>query len=288
MQILNYLLYYLLLVPLSLLPMRLLYLISDFFFLLIWYVIPYRKKIVIQNLRNSFPEKSSDEINVIAKKFYRHFCDLVLESVKAFRISKTELTKRLAIRNPELLKSYYDRNMNLILVTSHYGNWEWGSMEFSNHSKHLTVGIFLPLKNKFWDRKIRQSRSRFGTHLISVREVARFFQEKHELFMCAFIGDQSPSNPRTSCWVHFLNQETAFLTGAEKMAREFNLPVLYGHVRRIKRGYYELGYTIISENSASTSEGEITATFAHTAEKFIREEPAYWLWTHRRWKHKRK
>jgi KDO2-lipid IV(A) lauroyltransferase len=285
--ILSALLFYLVILPISLLPFPLLYKLSDFLFLVFYYVTPYRRKVVLQNLRSSFPEKSEQEINKIAKEFYRHFCDIIVETLKLFSASQQAIESRIDLVNPGLADEYYRKNKSLVLVTGHYGNWEWPAVTLSSHSKHKGTGIYQRLSNKFFDKKLRNTRAKFGVELMSTREVADFF-ESHVNQLCTygFINDQSPSDPKKGHWVTFLNQPTCMLLGAEKYAVKYDYPILYGKITRIKRGYYRIEYIKISDNPSKEKPFFITEECARINESVIRKDPAYWLWTHRRWKHK--
>lgn len=287
-SILSALFFYLILIPISLLPFPVMYALSDFTFLILYYVIPYRKKVVLQNLRNSFPEKSEAELKIICRKFYVHFCDLIFESLKTFTVSSEELLKRVKLENVQLLEDYYKKGKSLILVTGHYGNWEWPAMTLPYHSSHTGTGIYQRLSNPFFDKKLRSTRARFGMKLMSTKEVAVFF-EKHieELCTYGFINDQSPSDPKKGHWMKFLNQDTCMFLGVEKYAIKYNYPVIYGVIKKIKRGHYQLEYRLVSENPNTTNPFEITEACSLINEASIISDPAFWLWTHKRWKHKR-
>ena len=270
------------------LPFPVLYGISNCAYYLLYYVFPYRKKIVIENLKNSFPEKSEKEINEIAKKFYRHFCDLAVESIKVFTISKASLMKRLNVVGIDLLQKYYDQKRSLILVTGHYANWEWPAISIAFYSKHIPLGIYQRISNKFFDNKMQQTRNRFGTILMSTKEVSEFFERyKNEITMNGFIADQSPGKVTNAHWMKFLNQDTPVSFGSEKYARQYNMVVLYGKITKLKRGHYQIEYETITEEPNSTAQGYITEAHTRINEKLIQAAPEYWLWTHRRWKHKR-
>jgi KDO2-lipid IV(A) lauroyltransferase len=289
MIVFHYLLYYLVIIPLSLLPFPLLYGFSNLIYVFLYYIRPYRKKIVLENLRNSFPEKTEEEIQIICKKFYRHFADIIVESLKVFTVSKDTLLKRMKCVNPELVESYYKKGRSVILVTGHYANWEWAAITVGTHSSHYPLGIYQVIKNKFWDRKMQSTRSRFGTNLMSTREVANYFERfKDALCLYGFIADQTPSNPDKCHWMQFLGQDTPVMFGTEKYARQYNYPVLYGKITRIKRGYYQIEYFPICDEPSQTKVGEITEWHTRFNEGIIKAAPEYWLWTHRRWKHKRK
>jgi len=282
------LLFYLVIIPISLLPFPLLYALSDFTFLLLYHVVPYRKKISLQNLHNSFPEKSEEEINRICKKFYRHFSDLIFESLKLFTASEQSIQKRVKLVNGELLNDYFRKGKSLVLATGHYANWEWPAATLALHSAHTGTGIYQKLNSKFFDKKLRQTRARFGVKLMSTREVATFFEEhRNELCTYGFINDQSPSDPTRGHWMKFLNQDTCMFLGVEKYSVKYDYPVLYGMITKEKRGYYRLEYKVVSDKPSATVEYEITEACARINESLIRSAPEYWLWTHRRWKHKK-
>jgi KDO2-lipid IV(A) lauroyltransferase len=285
--IISALLFYLLILPLSWLPFAILYRISDFLFFIFYYVLPYRKRVVLQNIRSSFPDKTEDEIKKIVKEFYSHFCDLFLETIKLFSAPQRSIENRMTFVNNDLLEDYYDKGRSLILVTGHYANWEWPAITLSSHSRHRGTGIYQRLSSKFFDSKLRQTRARFGVELMSTREVADFFEShKNDLCTYGFINDQSPSDPKKGHWATFLNQPTCLLVGAEKYAEKYNYPVIYGAITKIKRGRYKIEYFKVSDNPASEKKYFITEECSRINERIIRENPAYWLWTHRRWKHK--
>lgn len=287
-DIISALLFYLIILPISWLPFPLLYGLSDILFFIFYYIFPYRRKVVLQNLRSSFPEKPEAEIRKIEKEFYRHFCDVLVETIKLFSASQNAIESRIQLVNPELLDEYFTNGKNLILVTGHYANWEWPAVTLTSHSKHKGTGIYQRLSSKFFDKKLRQTRARFGMELMSTREVADFF-ESHQNQLCAygFINDQSPSDPKKGHWMKFLNQPTCMLTGAERYAVKYNYPILYGAITRIKRGHYRIEYIPVSDSPASEKSFFITEKCAIINESIIRKDPAYWLWTHRRWKHKK-
>ncbi len=282
-------LYYGILKPTSLLPFRVLYVLSDVFFLLLFYIFPYRKKIVLENLRGSFPEKNETEIQSICKEFYRHFCDVVVETIKLFSASSETIGKRVQLVNLELLEKYYVQNKSLILVTGHYANWEWGALTLPSHCRHKAIGIYQPLTNKFFNEKLIETRGSSGITLMPVKLVAKYFEDHMDQLCCyGFINDQSPSNPDRGHWAKFLNRDTCMLTGAERYAKQYDYPVLYGMIRKHSRGKYSCEYRLVTDQPRLEPDGEITEMCSAINESIIRENPSYWLWTHRRWKHKKK
>ncbi len=278
------LLYYFILKPLSLLPFWILYPFSDFLYLIIYKIIGYRKSVVKTNLTNSFPEKSSKEIKEIQNKFYHHLCDLIVESIKLFSISEKEAGKRLVFTNPELTDAYYKEGKNIMIVGGHSGNWEY-SVVGSLQLLHTLVALYSPFSNSFFERKMKRSRKKFGTILLSTKDAKAFYKESHQKpLMIIFGSDQSPSSSTNAYWTRFLNQDTAVLLGAERYSKEYNYPLLFGGIKKIRRGYYELYFELIEENPATTVYGELSEKLTRRIEQQILEQPEFWLWTHKRWK----
>ncbi len=285
--ILSALLFYLIILPVSWLPFPLLYGLSDILFVFFYYLTPYRKKVVIGNLKKSFPEKTESEIKEISRKFYKHFCDVIVETLKLFSASQQAIESRINLVNAELLDEYYKNGKSVVLVTGHYANWEWPAITLTSHSKHRGTGIYKKLSSRFFDNKLRETRARFGMELMSTKEVPEFFEShKNELCAYGFINDQSPSDPKKGHWMTFLNQPTCMLLGAEKYAVKYDYPVLYGAITREKRGRYRIEYVKVSDLPSSEKPFAITEKCAKINEELIRKDPPYWLWTHKRWKHK--
>ena len=231
---------------------------------------------------------SDHEQVALMKKFYIHLCDVIVETFKSFTISQKQISKRMVLLNPEMIESYYKQGKSLILAGGHYNNWEWIATGIDHQISHKSIAIYKTLSNKFFDAKMRSTRSRFGLDMISTKRVSEVFaQNKEELTATIFAFDQSPSNPRKCYWMNFLNQETACLFGAEKYAREYNFPVLFGTVTKVKRGYYTFEFRVVSDSPANTELGFITKQTNLELEKEILKAPEFWLWTHKRWKHKR-
>jgi Kdo2-lipid IVA lauroyltransferase/acyltransferase len=284
----NALLYYGVVKPFSLLPLPILYLFSDLLNLFLFKIFNYRKAVIYSNIEGSFPEKSKKEIAAIAHEFHRHFCDLIIESIKGFSISENEVRKRVKFENPELANQFYEQNKSIIITGGHYGNWEWYALAAPLYHKHHIAGIYKPLKNKYFDDKIKETRGRFGLELISMKSVKNYYEiNQDKPFACVFATDQSPSSVKNCFWIDFLNRETAVLTGSERFAKEYNHPVIYGDIVKIKRGYYKLVYQLVAENPSQTEEIEITKIHTRMLEEMIKKQPEYWLWSHKRWKRKR-
>ncbi len=288
MIIINYLLYYGLILPLSMLPFPVLYFISDGLFLMLYYVVGYRKKVVMQNINIAFADKTEKERKIICKEFYRHLCDLVVESLKLFTITLEEAQQRMVCLNPEMVNSYYQKNQSVILAGGHLNNWEMFAVVIQSHIQHHPIAIYKALNSKFFDEKMRSTRSKFGLKMIPTYVVKKLLADGiQECFAMIFAYDQSPSNPQKAYWTKFLNRDTAWLKGCEGNAREYNLPVLYGRIHKVKRGHYTYDFTVACDNPKQTSPGEITQKLSDLLEKDILKQPAYWLWSHRRWKHKK-
>jgi KDO2-lipid IV(A) lauroyltransferase len=282
------LLYHLFIYPLSKLPLPVLYVFSDLLYLLLFRLLGYRRKVVKTNLKNAFPEKSKREIAAIAHAFYRHFGDLVVESVKIFSISREEALRRCRVRNPELMEAYYAQSRSVILISGHYNNWELAAMTVDLQIPHQTAGIYAPLSNAFFNEKLKASRMRFGLELVSLSEVTKAMQDnQNRLTSTLFATDQSPTFSKNVYWTRFLNQDTAVFFGAEKFAREYNYPAVYGKIAKVRRGYYEVTFEIVEDQPRMAPQGAITEKHTRLLEKQILEKPQYWLWSHKRWKRKR-
>ena len=280
--------YYLVLKPVSFLPMGVLYILSDLIFFFVYRVFGYRRSVVRQNLINSFPDKPKAEIDKIEKSFFRHLGDLIVENIKFFSISEAELRKRCEITNMDLLEKLYAAGKSLIIVGGHYNNWEIAARRFKLDNPYRAIGIYAPLSNKFFDRKIGASRTKFGVEIIQKKVVGRsFVANQKDLTMTLFGADQSPTYSRTVFWMNFLHQDTAVYIGTELFAVKFNYPVVYFRLDKIKRGYYRGTYEVLNDSPKKTASGEITQQFTERLETIIEENPAFWLWSHKRWKRKR-
>lgn len=278
------LIYYLIIKPLSLLPLWILHRISDVMFLIVYYAIPYRKSVVLSNIRIAFPELSEKERTDIAKRFYRNFCDVIVESVKSFSISESELRKRFVMEGRDLLLPYYEQGKSIIGLSSHVANYEW-MIICDTYYDHRCAGIITPLSNPFLYQKILKSRSQFGTRLIPKREVRDAFANEIEPTLYFFGSDQSPHKANRAYWTTFFGVRTAVQYGAEKYAIEHNIPVFHFFISRLRRGYYRVTCQVLEANPVHTQHGEIMKTYCHQLESHIRNNKSDWLWTHRRWKH---
>jgi len=281
---------YAILYTLALLPFWFLYLLSDCLYVLLYYVFRYRRTIVTDNIANAFPSKSKKERIKIEKAFYVHFADMMIESLKMIHLSPEKLSKRIPVLNPEILDQYRVSGRSIAAVGAHYGNWEW-TLGIVQHLNYKTIGVYKPLNNKRFDAFINKMRSKFGTELVSMRDIIRVILkykiEKTPTFN-VFIADQSPVWEETQYWTQFLNQTTAVYLGPEKIAKQFNMVVLYGKIEKTGRGRYSVELIPIAENPSEMGEFEITRRFFQELENQIISKPEYWLWSHRRWKLTRK
>ncbi len=270
-------------------PLRCLYLLSDFIYLIAYYIIRYRRDIVAENLENAFPEKTLKERKIIARQFYHFLCDVMVETIKTLHISDQEMQRRIHFSTPELLDELYQKNKHVFISTGHYGNWEWLATLEAIDPYHQAT-LYKPLNNKTFDNLVCKIRTRFGTEVFPVnnalRAINHFIHSSKQTILC-FLCDQSPHKNMIQHWTTFLNQDTPVHLGMEKLARRYNVAAMYFEVRRVKRGYYLVDTTLISENAAETKPLEITEKHVALLEQSIRRNPQYWLWSHRRWKHKR-
>ncbi len=273
----------------TLLPLDVLYVFSDLLFILLYYFPTYRRKVVMLNLENSFPEKSPEERRKIARKFYRHLADLFVETLKLTHLGNRELKKRFAITNPELFKRLLESGHDLVVVHSHYNNWEW-LVSLPLYSEYRVVCIYKPLQSRTFDRFLNGLRSRNNMILTPMKHVIREIvtnREKNIRAMYGFIADQTPAKPDIRYYTTFLNQDTPVYLGIERIAERYGMPVVFFNVQKIKRGYYSLTLELLFEKTTGLPEYTVTKAHVRRLEELIRQNPEYWLWTHRRWKYKR-
>jgi len=283
-----YILFRVLIFFVSFLPFRFLYILSDLNFYIFYFLLRYRRKVVFTNLKNSFPEKSEPEIKELTIKYYKYLTDLFFESLKGMSLNNKELERRHKYVNPEVINKFLNEKRSILGVTAHYGNWEWGAFSGASQFKGKMVTFYKPINNRIIDKYMVQHRSRFNCHMVPIGETFytfRHFQNEEVTYF--MVADQSPSNLRRSYWLNFLNQDTPFIHGPENYSRNYNFPVVFIEIRKIKRGYYEVHFSLLTENPTDLPEGEITRLYAEKLESVIQREPAYWLWSHRRWKRKR-
>lgn len=284
---------YILLWLLALLPFWALYILSDIFFVLVYYVAKYRRKVVYENMRNSFPDKSEKDIHKMERAFYRHFCDYALETIKLLHISDATTKQHFVMENTEVLQKAIDENRQVILMLGHYGNWEYVlsvSLWLNAPENAVIGGLYRPLKNKWFDDLFLKLRSRYKNINIPKNDVLREFiklRRDNRPTIIGFLADQTPSPANIHYWSKFLNQDTPMLTGIERIAQKFNATLIYADIIKEKRGHYRVVYSEVTQTPKEYKEFEITEIYTRLMEKTILRAPEYWLWTHKRWKHKR-
>lgn len=291
----NYFRYYILLgvwCLFSLLPLRIHYIISDFLFWLLYKVIGYRRRVVWKNLSASFPEKSEAELKEIERGFYHFLCDYFVETVKMMTISKKEIKRRIVYKGIKDLDEVIESGQSIALYLGHYCNWEWvTSMPLWVTPKVQCGQIYHPLENKYFDKLLLRSRQRLDALCISMqdtlREVVRYKREGQPI-MIGYISDQAPNWVNIHHWVDFLNQDTPVFTGTERIVKKMNHAVFYVDMRRIKRGYYEAEFKLMTRDPKELEDFKLTDMYFDMLEKSIRRAPEFWLWSHNRWKRTRK
>jgi Kdo2-lipid IVA lauroyltransferase/acyltransferase len=276
---------------LSRLPFRALYGLSDMLFFLLYYVFRYRREVVRGNLTNAFPQKDAGEIKAITRAFYRNLTDVIVETVKALTISDKELNSRIQVLNFDDCLKELTNNQSIIVMASHQANWEWLQLVFSANLAKMNIGVdavYKPLHNRFSEKLMLAIRTRFGSYPLPMNKLPReIVSRRHITRIIAMVADQMPA-PETAYWTHFLNQDTPFFTGAAKIAQRTGYPVFYVGMRRVKRGYYQVYATPLKiQPLTGNVDHSIIEAYVQEVEKAIRSTPAQWLWSHKRWKHKR-
>lgn len=277
---------------LAFLPLNLLYFLSDvLLYPLVYYVAGYRKKVVRNNIAASFPDKSNKEKRRTEKDFFRYFCSVVVETIYLAGISTEEAKKRTSFVNTELLEKYQNRGQSVLVYLGHYGNWEYQTFLKLHFPGIYLINVYRPLTNKAFDRLMHKLRNRFGAELLEKQAVLRkivLLRQQKQAGVFGMIADQSPSRSNLHYWTPFLNQDTSVLTGVERLAKSTGAAVVYADVRVIKRGYYNTEFKLITDQPRETADNEITEKYSRLMEQSILRDPTFWLWTHRRWKHRRK
>lgn len=269
------------------LPMRVLYILADLHFILNYYVIGYRKKVVFNNLKNSFPEKSEEELKIIQKKFYRHFSDISIEIAALLHLKEKDMKRHCTFKNLDVLDRLYQEGKSVTAIMGHYGNWEWQS-EIGRLTKFRSLAIYKPLSNAHFDRYMVRLRQKFGLEAVSMSRIYRELSEAKragQQTLTFFIADQSPMRHNIKLWIDFLNQKTGVFLGADKISKKLNNAIVFFKMKKIKRGKYEVEIIPLFEDLKTVEENEITLRHTAILEEMIREQPEYWLWSHRRWKH---
>lgn len=271
------------------LPFPVLYFISDLLYGLLFYLTGYRKKIVFQNLQKAFPEKSENERWAIAKQFYRNLTDIIVETIKLATISESELSQRVRILNPQIIDELIDKGQLVLAMGGHECNWEWGPTGGIPYFHCPIDSVYKPLSNAFFEAFILHIRSRLGPNMVRMKDTLRhLIQHKKQPRLFCMLSDQTPPKSEIQYWTTFMNQDAGFFVGADKIAASFNMPVFFIHAKRVSRGHYNFKLVPIqpSEKAQQTA-FPITEQFTRMLEAWIHENPADYLWSHRRWKHAR-
>ena len=275
----------------ALLPMRILYLLSDILYVLVYKLVRYRVKVVRANIKAAFPDKTEAERKDIEHRFYHHFSDYIVETIKLGHISRKELNERAFLINPELMDQLMDEGHPCVLLfMGHYGNWEWFCASDSFFRDARICQVYRPLSDKAVDKLFINLRNQFGARGIKKNDTIRdtITLAKNKTRSCVvLVSDQTPSKANLHYWTSFLNQDTPVLTGGERIAMKLNLPVVFGDVKRVSRGYYTVEFCLITDKPQEMQEFQITEQYTRMMEECILRDPAYWLWTHKRWKYKR-
>lgn len=289
MQFLIYLLVYPILWLISIMPFPLLYAFSDFIYVILYYVIGYRKKTVRQNIAIALPHLSDKERLVIEKKSFHHLCDMFLEMAKTMTISEKEINKRFKYTNLEVYLDLEKKGKSIALMCAHYASYEW-VLSMNNHITFKGFGIYKKIANPHFDKLVKDIRAKFKAYLITTKETKTCIEQNNKngiLGVYGFASDQTPRRSDSMHWFHFMGIETPIHFGAEMLAKRYNMNVVYLKVTKIKRGYYEASFEVLSKDAKSVPNFKISETFMQKVEQQIYEAPEFYLWTHKRWKHKK-
>lgn len=270
-------------------PFWAIYGLSNVFYFLCYYVARYRRKVVYSNLKSAFPEKSDAEIKAIAKESYKWFCDVILESLKAFRMTVDDFDKRMTFDNLELVREYVDKGKSVYLDMAHTGAWEWVPTIYLKHFPDIVgAELYRHVKNPYIDKFLLEARQRFKTQVIpkdkALFPLMRVIRDG-KVFALGLLADQTPSRSNLHFWTDFLHHDTAFLQGPERLAKATKSAVVYLDFYRVKRGYYNCKIVDITADASLEADGEVTKRYANLLEMTIKRHPAIWFWTHRRWKY---
>ncbi|MFM7007654.1 MAG: lysophospholipid acyltransferase family protein [Flavobacteriales bacterium] len=277
------LLYYGLVIPLSYLPLRVLYVFADFLYILLCTFLPYRKKVIDHNLLLAFSDKSANERKQIRKEFYRFFADLLVESIKNLTISKKELAARFQLENADIIQQITALNKPVLLVAGHYNNWEWLITSQALWFKQNNFGIGMPLSHPFWNFKLTQRRERFGLKVVHANNYQSAFEYKNPSVLV--LADQAPSSATNCLWLPFLGKESGVIFGPEYMANLYDCTVVFVSIKNAKRGYYHIQLEVLVEDAKKLNYQDLTRLHLQKLEAQILQNPARWLWSHKRWKH---
>lgn len=271
----------------SKLPLRILYWLSDFIFVILYFVVGYRKKVVFQNLKNSFPEKSDSELKIIRKKFYHNFCDYLVETLKSFTITSHELRVRVQYLNQDIFHEAKAENKNVILLAGHIFNWEWFNALATVVPQEKSFPVYRKVQSSFWEQKVKEIRNRFGNHALEAKEVIRHIfknaNDGNSVYM--FVADQTPHVSEVTYGLNFLHQKTPAFVGYDKLSTRMDLAFVYCEMKKVKRGYYQINSYRIEPDGEKFEEYEVVRKFHKMLETTINKRPDNYLWSHRRWKY---
>jgi Kdo2-lipid IVA lauroyltransferase/acyltransferase len=275
----------------ALLPFFLLYLLSDILYLFVYKIIGYRKKVVRKNLKHSFPSSSKEALRAIEREFYHHFCDLFVETIKLSSISATELKQRFVVKNSSLIEDYFAQGKSCIALSGHYGNWEWSAAHgLYIQSPNKALILYKQVKNESFNKLMLTLRQRFSLECVekdfALRKMLQYKKQGIQAFT-GFVADQTPSARNIHYWTQFMHQDTPVFDGAERIARSMSYALVYIDIQKTKRGFYELEFIPMSDDVSTTATFDMTEKYIRLLEKTIQRNPSYYLWTHKRWKHKR-
>jgi len=289
MQFLIYLLVYPILWLISILPFPILYLFSDFVYFLIYRVIGYRKKTVRENIALALPHLSEQERLIIEKKSYHHLCDMFLEMIKTMSISEKEINKRFSYTNLDVYLDLEKKGKSIALMCAHYASYEW-VLSMNNHITFKGYGIYKKIANPYFDKLVKNIRAKFKAYLITTKETKTTIEQNAKngvLGIFGFASDQTPRRSDTMHWDSFMGIETPIHTGAEMLAKRYDMNVIFLKVKKVKRGYYEASFEVLSDDIKSIPDYKLSENFMRKVEQQIYEAPEFYLWTHKRWKHKK-
>ncbi|MHA7943813.1 lysophospholipid acyltransferase family protein [Formosa sp. 3Alg 14/1] len=288
MQFLAYILVYPFIWLISILPFRMLYAFSDFLYVLLYHIIGYRRKVVKMNLDLVFPNKSEVEKTRITKAFYHHLCDMTVESMKSLTISDAEMKKRFQFQSLDVIQDLIDNNKSVALMCAHYGSWEW-IFVLQSYIDVKGYAVYKKLRNPYFDKLVKKIRAKYDSYLITTKETVPTLMRAKvngDLNICGFVSDQSPKLHSAHYWADFMGIKVPVYTGAEMLSKRLDMSVVFFKTKRLKRGYYETTFELLAEHAKDYKDYEITDLFLRKVEKQIEEAPEYYLWTHKRWKHR--
>ncbi|KAB2805383.1 lysophospholipid acyltransferase family protein [Phaeocystidibacter luteus] len=271
----------------AILPWRGVYALANFAYFVLFRVIKYRVELVKENFRKCFPEKDELWINSMTKTYYRYLSEIFIESIKAMHVSSEEIKKRFRLEGEDVIRKHNLQHQNIIIIGSHYGNWEFMTRGLPHIVPHEVAGVYRPLSNRRIEKYMAKHRSKDGMWLVPTEKSKESWTEKRERPVAfGLLADQNPSNPKRSYWINFLNRETGFTPGAEVYAKKYDYPVVLMLLKRVKRGHYTVHFEELEFNPTEIEFGDIMRKYAAKLEAWIQNDPPYWLWSHRRWKHK--